>query len=117
MVRVLIERKLKKRENISNLFQKIRIAATAQPGYISSEIMVNTKDNSVIMVISTWADVESWNKWETSQQRVATDREIELLLEQPQIISCYEIISTEEIEYLEDPEGWLQQIEHHSLDG
>jgi hypothetical protein len=45
------------------------------------------------------------------------DREIEPLLEQPQIIRTYQIISTEEMEYLEDPEGWLQQREHHSLGG
>ncbi len=117
MVRVLIERKLKKREHISKLLQNIRIAVREQPGFISSETLVNTEDNSEIMILSTWSNVESWNKWKASQQRVAIDREIDLLLEQAQIIKTYEILSPEEIEYLEDPEGWLQQREHHSLDG
>jgi len=117
MIRVLIERKLKKREHISKLIWQIRIAAMAQPGYISSETLVNTEDNGAITVISTWANVESWKKWEASEQRIAIDREIEPLLEQPEIIRTYQIISTEEMEFLEDPEGWLQQREHHSLGG
>jgi quinol monooxygenase YgiN len=117
MIRVLIERKLKNRENISKLIRQIRIAAMAQRGYISSETLVNTEDSGAIAVISTWANVESWKKWEASEQRIAMDKEIEPLLEQPQVIKTYQIISTEEMEYLEDPEGWLQQREHHSLGG
>jgi hypothetical protein len=45
------------------------------------------------------------------------DREIETLLEHPEIIRTCQIISTEEMEFLEDPEGWLQQRERHSLGG
>ncbi len=117
MIRVLIERTLRKRENISMLIRQIRIAAMAQPGYISSETLLNTEDNGTIMVVSTWANVESWKKWEASEQRVAMDKEIEPLLEKRQIIRIYQIISTEEMEYLEDPEGWLQQRERPSLGG
>ena len=117
MIRVIIERILKKRENISKLIQQIRIAAMAQRGYISSETLLNTEDNGAIVVISTWANVESWKKWEASEQRVAMDKEIAPLLERPQIIRTCQIISTEEMEYLEDPEGWLQKRERHSLGG
>ena len=117
MVRVIIERKLKKREPISKLLQQIRGVAMTQPGYVSSEILVNTEDTSLIMIISTWDDIKSWNKWAISGQRIAIDREIDLLLEQPQTIKTYNIILPEEIEFLEDPEGWLQKREHHSLDG
>jgi len=117
MIRVLIERKLKKREHISKLLMKIRIAAMAQQGYISSETLVNTEDKSDITVISTWANIESWRKWASSEQRAAMDREIAPLLEQPQRIRTYQIMSTEEMEYLEDPEGWLQQRERPSFGG
>jgi quinol monooxygenase YgiN len=117
MIRVLIERKLRNRENIAKLIRQIRIAAMVQPGYISSETLLNTEDNGTIVVISTWSNVESWKKWVASEQRVAMDKEIEPLLEQPQVIRSYQIISTEEMEYLEDPEGWLQQREHPSLGG
>jgi antibiotic biosynthesis monooxygenase (ABM) superfamily enzyme len=117
MIRVLIERILSKRENISTLIRQIRIAAMAQPGYISSETLLNSEGNGTIMIISTWANVESWKKWEASEQRVTIDKEIEPLLEKPQTIRIYQIISTEEMEYLEDPEGWLQLRERHSLGG
>jgi len=117
MIRVIIERKLKKREHISKLIQKIRIAAMAQPGYISSETLVNTEDNSAVTVISTWASAESWKKWKTSKQRIGMEREIAPLLEQPEKIGIYQIFSTEEMEYLEDPEGWLQKKERRSLGG
>jgi heme oxygenase (mycobilin-producing) len=117
MIRVLIERTLNKRENISKLIRELRIAAMAQPGYISSETLLNTEDNGTIMVVSSWANVESWKKWEGSEQRVGMDKEIESLLEKPQLIRIYQIISTEEMEYLEDPEGWLRQRERNSLGG
>jgi heme oxygenase (mycobilin-producing) len=117
MIRVLIERTLRKRENISKLIRQIRIAAMVQPGYMSSETLLNSEDNGTIMVVSTWANVESWKKWEVSEQRVAMDKEIEPLLEKPQIIRIYQIISTEEMEYLEDPEGWLRQRERPSQGG
>jgi quinol monooxygenase YgiN len=117
MIRVLIERKLKNREQISKLIRQIRIAAMAQRGYISSETLLNTEDNGTIAVISTWANVESWKQWEASEQRKAMDKEIDLLLAQPQTIRIYQIVSTEEMEYLEDPEGWLQKRERNSLGG
>jgi len=117
MIRVLIERKLKTREHISKLIRQIRISAMAQPGYISSETLVHTEDNSAITVISTWANVESWRKWAESDQRSERDRQIQPLLEQPELIGTYRIVSTEEMEFLEDPEGWLQQRERRSLDG
>ena len=49
MVRVLIERKLKKREHISKMIREIRNAAMAQPGYISSETMVDVDDRSALL--------------------------------------------------------------------
>jgi quinol monooxygenase YgiN len=117
MIRVLIERKLRNRENISKLIRQIRVAAMAQRGYISGETLFNTEENGTIAVISTWENVESWKKWEASEQRVTMNKKIEPLLEQPEIIKIYQIISTEEMEYLEDPEGWLQKRERGSLDG
>ncbi len=54
MIRVLIERKLRKRENISKLIRQIRVAAMAQRGYISGETLFDTEENGTIAVISTW---------------------------------------------------------------
>lgn len=117
MVRVLIERKLKKRENISKMIREIRSAAMAQPGYISSETMVDVDDRSALTIITTWINVESWKKWETSRKRaVMMQRDVEPLLEKPEKVRIYEIISIDEMDFLEDPEGWLRMRER-SLDG
>jgi quinol monooxygenase YgiN len=117
MIRVLIERRLKKRENISKLIRQMRIAAMGQPGYISGETLLNTEDNGTIVVVSTWANIESWKKWEASEQRSAMEKQIIQLLAEPARIRTYQIVTAEEMEYLEDPAGWLQQRERPSMGG
>jgi len=117
MIRVIIERKLKKVEHISRLIRQIRVAAMAQRGYISGETLVGTEDTHAIIVISTWKSLEYWQAWEKSEQRVTLDRQIASLLTEPPIVKTYRVMSAEELEYLEDPEGWLQKRERPSLDG
>ena len=117
MIRVIIERKLKKVEHISRLIRQIRVVAMAQRGYISGETLVGTEDTHAITVISTWKSLECWQAWEKSEQRVTLDRQIASLLTEPPIVKTYRVMSAEELEYLEDPEGWLQKREHPSLDG
>ena len=117
MIRVIIERKLKRVEHISRLLRQIRAAAMAQRGYVSGETLVGTEDTHAITVISTWKSLEYWQAWEKSEQRVTLDRQIASLLTEPPIVKTYRIMSAEELEYLEDPEGWLQKRERPSLDG
>jgi len=117
MIRVIIERKLKSVEHISRLLRQIRAAAMAQRGYVSGETLVGTEDTHAITVISTWRSLEYWQAWEKSEQRVTLDRQIASLLTEPPIVKTYRIMSAEELEYLEDPEGWLQKRERPSLDG
>lgn len=117
MIRVIIERKLKRVEHISRLLRQIRAAAMAQRGYVSGETLVGTEDTHAITVISTWRSLEYWQAWEKSDQRVTLDRQIASLLTEPPIVKTYRIMSAEEFEYLEDPEGWLQKRERPSLDG
>ena len=117
MIRVIIERKLKRVEHISLLLRQIRAAAMAQRGYVSGETLVGTEDTHAITVISTWRSVEDWRAWEKSEQRVTLDREVKSLLVEPPVIRTYRILSTEELEYLEDPASWLQERERPSFDG
>ena len=117
MIRVIIERKLKKVEHISRLIRQIRVAAMAQQGYISGETLVGTEDTHAITVISTWKSLEDWQAWEKSEQRIALERQIAALLTEPPMVKTYRVMSAEELEYLEDPEGWLRERERHSLDG
>ena len=117
MIRVIIERRLKKGEQISSLLRQLRVTAMAERGYISGETLVNTEDSNTFMVISTWRSVEDWKAWETSEQRVSLDRQIRSLMGEPPVIKTYRILSSEELEYLEDPAGWLQERERPSVDG
>ena len=117
MIRVIIERKLEKVEHISRLLRQIRVAAMSQRGYISGETLVSTEDSHAITVISTWQSLECWQVWEKSEQRVALERQISPILTEPPIVKTYRVMSAEELDYLEDPEGWLRKRERHSLDG
>ena len=117
MIKVIIERRLKKRGNIAQLFRQLRAAAMAYRGYISGETLANTEDNTSITVVSTWRSLEDWKTWEASEQRAAIDRQIESLLVERPVARTYSVMSAEELEYLEDPAGWFREKEHPSFDG
>ena len=117
MIRVMIKRRVIKGEYIAALLRQLRMAAMQHPGYTSGETLISTEDRQGIMVMSTWRSQEDWKKWEASNQRARITRQIRPLLVEPPLIEVYEVMSTEEQEYLEDPSGWLAQKEHPSLDG
>ena len=117
MIRIVIKRRIRTGEDIAKLLRRLRVAAMPQRGYISGETLVSTEDRHVIVVLSTWRSLEDWKLWETSGQRAEIDRQIEPLLVESQAIETYEIMSTEELEYLQDPVGWLAEKEHPSFDG
>jgi heme-degrading monooxygenase HmoA len=60
MIRVIIERRLKRGEDIAPLLRQLRAAAMLHRGYITGETLVSTEDKSTITVISTWRSLEDW---------------------------------------------------------
>ncbi len=117
MVRVMIERQLKNREDIGRLLLELRMAAMPQKGYVSGETLVSTRSDSTILVVSTWNSLKDWKAWERSEERAKINRKIEALLSKKPTVKTYQVLSTEELEYLEDPHAWMQKKEHPSLDG
>jgi quinol monooxygenase YgiN len=117
MIRVIIERRLKKKEDIGRLLMSLRMTAMLQKGYISSETLVNTENKSVIIVISNWNRLEDWKAWNASEKRQAIEKQIDALLSEKEIVNTYEIMSPEEEEYLEDPSSWLAGKERPHLHG
>ena len=97
MVRVVIERHLKagKEKELMPLLRELRAAAMHQPGYITGETLASTEDSSVITVISTWHNLESWKAWGKSQARVKLYRTIATLLVEEPKVSTYEVMATE----------------------
>ena len=96
MIRVMIERKVKTGEDLSSLLVELRVAAiTRFPGYIGGETLVNTKDRSHIMVLSTWQSVADWERWANSETRVKMYERIEPLLKEKPSVQVFEVMATE----------------------
>jgi quinol monooxygenase YgiN len=117
MIRVIVERKLKKTEDIGALLLRLRAAAMSHKGHISSEALVGAEDRSLITVISNWKYLEDWKAWETSKERTEIDRLVQPLLAKRAKITTLELISSEEQEYLENPTAWMQKREHPDFQG
>jgi len=96
MIKVIIERHVKKGESLSPLLQELRAVAIHQPGYVTGETLVSTEDKSIVAVISTWRSLEDWKTWETSEARVKLYQQIEPLLTEKPKVRTYHIMATEE---------------------
>ena len=93
MVRIFIERHVKDGERLLPLLRDLRAAAMHQPGYVSGETLVNTGNNSNIIVISTWQSLKDWKAWEASETRAKIDRQIESLLVEKPKVTAYRYLS------------------------
>jgi quinol monooxygenase YgiN len=97
MIRVIIDRHAKAGEDLSALLVELRVAATMHyPGYIGGETLVNAKDNSNIVVISTWRSIEDWERWAKSETRAKLYRKIEPMLQKKPKVRIYRIMATEQ---------------------
>ncbi|MBN2239679.1 MAG: antibiotic biosynthesis monooxygenase [Dehalococcoidales bacterium] len=117
MIRVVIKRHVQHEEKISELIRELRAAAMPHPGYLGGETLVSTEDSNAITVIGSWRSIIDWENWKNSKKRVDIDRRIEPLLVAPATIEIYELIPAEELDFLEDPYGFLSLMEHPSFDG
>ena len=95
MVKVIIERQVKKGEDISSFLQELRTAAIHRPGYVTGETLVCTEDSSTIVVISTWRTLEEWTDWEASGVRTRLCQQVEALLAKKPRVRTYMLMSTE----------------------
>jgi len=81
-VKILITRRVphEKARIMLGLFREMRALATAQPGYISGETLKSLDEPELYLVVSTWQEVEDWNKWLTSKERQEVQGRIDELL-------------------------------------
>ena len=88
-VKVLIERRFKQEpfepfpENLSEMINRLRMAAMLQKGYVSGESLVNVSDNLEVLVISTWDDIKDWEQWASSEKRNELEASLFPYLEKP----------------------------------
>jgi heme-degrading monooxygenase HmoA len=94
MIRIIVERHCRpgKETQLENLLVELRSMATRQRGYISGETLRSMDDPSLWLVISTWTDVDMWNKWKTMVERLETARKIEPLLVAPEKASVFSFV-------------------------
>lgn len=99
MIRVLVYQRAKTEKDIVALMdalRELRNEAMKQPGYITGETLVETKDPSNILIISTWNTVEQYNAWNKSEPRLKAGVKIDHLLAEPHTECVYGYYLTRE---------------------
>jgi antibiotic biosynthesis monooxygenase (ABM) superfamily enzyme len=90
-VKIVIRRKVpkEKEKEILPLLIQMRSLATAQPGYISGETLINIENPVDFLVISTWQSLDNWKGWVSNKQRAEIQEKIDALLGEKTEYSCY----------------------------
>ncbi len=70
-------------QDVIDVIREARALAMNQPGYISGETLLSATGQDATLVISVWATVEDWRKYESSPHRKAILDKLEPLLAQP----------------------------------
>ena len=86
-IRVLIKRKVLPENEpvLSQLLMQLRAKAMLAKGYISGETLRSLDDPNEHLVISTWHNLEDWNRWEADEQRRELQGKIDSLLRAPAV--------------------------------
>jgi heme-degrading monooxygenase HmoA len=81
-VKIVIKRKVSKKmeKELLPLIKELRIATTRQKGYISGETLKRIDKPGETIVVSTWENVEDWNRWINSPERSVLQLKIDTLL-------------------------------------
>jgi len=116
MIKVLVERQLKKGKDLGSLLMDLHMMAVLRKGHVSNETLINPNDNLNIAVLSTWQSVEDWNSWESSTERAKIVKKIHPLLARRTHVKIFEIMSPADYEFFVDPESWTQEHEHPHFD-
>jgi heme oxygenase (mycobilin-producing) len=117
MVKVLVERQLKRGEDIGHLLHELHQIAVQRKGHVSNETWIGAKNNRTVTILSTWQTLADWKAWAASKDRARILKAIEPLLAKETRITEYEIMSPADCDYFIDPASWMQELEHPHFDG
>lgn len=92
MIRVVIERKLKKgvEETLQAHLRELRREAIRQPGYVSGETLRDLADPMHFLILSTWRTHDEWRAWAASPQRREIEATINTMLVAPEKVTVFE---------------------------
>jgi len=77
---VTIRRRVQDKEiasRLAPLIVKLRSMAAVQPGYITDQTFSSLDREGEYLVISTWNELEDWNKWMHSEVRQSIQNQID----------------------------------------
>jgi heme oxygenase (mycobilin-producing) len=91
-VKILIQRKIKpgKEEALNEIIRELRSKAMYAEGFISGETLRSIEDPSVHLVISTWKNIEAWNKWLNGTYRKEIKNKMQEVLIGPEKMTPYQ---------------------------
>ncbi len=92
-VKIFIKRKVSPEKvlPLTVLLKKLRSLTLNQSGYIYGETLKRVDKKDECMVISTWRSLEDWNAWVNNEERIAIQKEIDLLLGEETDYAAYEV--------------------------
>lgn len=85
IAKILIKRRFKpgNTPQIVTLLNEIRSLAMTQKGYMSGETLMKSEEPDVMIVISTWKDLDSWRNWRNNEERHKFESMLEIYQEGP----------------------------------
>lgn len=92
-ISVMIQRTFNDSEkaiNLAPLIVKLRSLATVQPGYITGKTFHCLDCPGEYLVISTWHNLDAWNRWLNSEERKQIQKKIDDLLGEETQYRIYE---------------------------
>ena len=94
MIKVIEGLKLNVDADIEPILLKIRTNATQYPGFVSGEFLVGEHDDSIILSITSWHDVEFWRSWSDSRIMKDLYKQAKISLVDEPRVSVYRIMPT-----------------------
>jgi heme-degrading monooxygenase HmoA len=89
MVRVVIQHNSNDIEGLLNILKEVRDEIFKFPGYVTSEHLINVKDPTNLLVISTWQNPDRWNAWVNSDICKKLTARVKAKLTKPLKITVY----------------------------
>ena len=85
VVRIIIDRKVKKRKEseFSEMLKQLRSKAVSSRGYVSGETPRSLSDHQNYIVLSTWQSIDDRRNWEKNLERIKIQARIEKILARP----------------------------------
>jgi antibiotic biosynthesis monooxygenase (ABM) superfamily enzyme len=94
MIKVIVGYKVKNVWEIQPILHKLRTLALQYQGFIGFESLQGEKEKNMIVEITTWDNVYSWNLWESSALRQDLLREASDLLDEDLKVAIYRMVPT-----------------------